>query len=58
MKDKFFAWFGRNRKTIGYAVAGGNVLCGISLLASGQDTNGWISIFIGSVIAFDTSTTP
>jgi len=58
MKDKFFAWFGRNRKTIGYAVAGGNVLSGLSLLASGQSANGWLQIFLGGVIGIDTATTP
>ena len=56
--DKFFIWVGRNRKTIGYTVAGLNVLSGISLLSSGQDTNGWLLIFLGSIIAFDTSTSP
>ena len=54
--DKFFIWVGRNRKTIGYTVAGLNVLSGISLLSSGHDTNGWLLIFLGSIIAFDTST--
>jgi hypothetical protein len=58
MKDKFFMWFGRNRKAIGYTVAGGNILGGISLLAGGQNTNGWLQIFLGGVIAIDTATTP
>ena len=51
-------WFDRNRKTIGYAVAGLNILSGLSLLASGQNANGWLQIFLGGVIGIDTATTP
>jgi hypothetical protein len=58
MTDKIIDWCTIHRKKIAYTIAGLNVLSGISLLFSGQDTNGWISIFIGSVIALDTSTTP
>lgn len=58
MIDKFFIWVGRNRKTIGYTVAGLNILSGLSLLSSGQATNGWLGIFLGSVIAIDTATSP
>jgi hypothetical protein len=58
MKDKIIEWCAIHRKKIAYTIAGLNVLSGLSLLASGQDTNGWISIFIGSVIALDASTTP
>jgi hypothetical protein len=58
MSDKFFIWFDRNRKTIGYAVAGLNILSGLSLLVSGQNANGWLQIFLGGVIGIDTATTP
>ena len=58
MTDKFFMWFDRNRKTIGYTVAGLNILSGLSLLASGQSANGWLQIFLGGVIGIDTATTP
>ena len=58
MSDKFFMWFDRNRKTIGYTVAGINILNGLSLLSSGQNTNGWLQLFLGCVIASDTATTP
>jgi hypothetical protein len=58
MKDKIIDWCTIHRKKIAYTIAGLNVLSGLSLLSSGQDTNGWISIFIGSVIALDASTTP
>ena len=58
MSDKFFMWFDRNRKTIGYTVAGINILSGLSLLSSGQNTNGWLQLFLGGVIALDASTMP
>lgn len=51
-------WFDRNRKTIGYTVAGLNILGGLSLLSGEQLTNGWLQIFLGGVIAIDTATTP
>ena len=58
MKDKIIDWCAIHRKKIAYTIAGLNVLGGISLLLSGQDTNGWLQIFIGSVILLDTVTTP
>jgi hypothetical protein len=58
MKDKIIDWFSIHRKKIAYTIAGLNVLGGASLLLSGQDTNGWLQIFIGSVILLDTATTP
>lgn len=58
MTDKFFIWVGRNRKTIGYTIAGLNILSGLNLLINGQDANGWLLFFLGGVIAIDTATTP
>ena len=58
MKDKIIDWCSIHRKKIAYTIAGLNVLGGASLLLSGQDTNGWLQIFIGSVILLDTTTTP
>jgi hypothetical protein len=58
MKDKIIDWCAIHRKKIAYTIAGLNILSGLSLLASGQAANGWISIFIGSVIALDASTMP
>ena len=58
MKDKIIDWFAIHRRKIAYSVAGINILSGLSLLAGGQATNGWISIFIGSIIALDASTMP
>ena len=58
MKDKFISWCALHRRKIAYTIAGMNILSGLSLLASGQNTNGWIQIFLGSVIALDASTMP
>ena len=58
MKDKIIDWCAIHRKKIAYTIVGLNILSGLSLLASGQSANGWISIFIGSVIALDASTMP
>ena len=53
MMDKFFEWFGRNRKTIGYTVGGVNVLNGVSSLALGNTLGGICFIVLGSAIIFD-----
>jgi hypothetical protein len=58
MREKIIDWCSIHRKTIGYTVAGLNILSGLSLLSSGQNTNGWLQLFLGSVIAIDTATTP
>ena len=56
MREKIYNWCVINRVKICYTIAGLNVLGGISLLYGGQDTNGWLQIFLGSVIALDTRT--
>jgi hypothetical protein len=53
MKDKFFVWFGRNRKTIGYTVGGLNMLNGIISVAVGDTANGIFWLILGSAIVFD-----
>jgi hypothetical protein len=58
MKDKIIDWCTINRRKIAYTVAGLNILGGLSLLYSGQSTNGWMQIFLGGVIALDASTMP
>ena len=58
MKEKIIDWCSIHRKKIAYTIAGLNVLGGASLLLTGQETNGWLQIFIGSVILLDTTTTP
>jgi hypothetical protein len=54
MKDKFFVWFGRNRKTIGYTIGGLNVFAGVSYLFQGQVVSGITWMIIGGMIIFDT----
>jgi hypothetical protein len=51
--DKFFEWFGRNRKTIGYTVGGINILNGVVSLTLGDTANGIFWIILGSAIVFD-----
>lgn len=58
MTDKIIDWCTIHRKKIGYTIAGINILSGLSLLSSGQNTNGWLQLFLGGVIAIDTATTP
>jgi hypothetical protein len=53
MKDKILFWFTENRKKIGYTLGTLNVLSGLSLLASGNTSNGVIQLFVGSVLIFD-----
>lgn len=53
MKDKFFEWFGRNRKTIGYTVGGINVFNGVMSLAFGDTVSGIFWLILGSAIVFD-----
>ena len=54
MMNKFFEWFGRNRKTIGYTVGWLNVFAGVSYLFQGQTMAGIIWLIIGGMIIFDT----
>ena len=58
MKDKIIDWCAIHRKKIAYTIAGINILCGLSLLATGQNFNGLVQIFLGGVIALDASTMP
>ena len=51
--EKFFEWFGRNRKTIGYTVGGINMLNGIISVVAGDIANGIFWIILGSAIVFD-----
>ena len=53
MLEKLVFWFTENRKKIGYTLGALNVLGGLSLLASGNNTNGFIQLFVGSVLIFD-----
>jgi hypothetical protein len=52
--DKFFEWFGRNRKTIGYVVGGANLGSGIVQIASGSFWPGIVWLVLGAAIILDT----
>lgn len=54
MMDKFFVWFGRNRKTIGYTIGGLNLLLAVNYLVQGQYGLALLWLFIGSMIVYDT----
>ncbi len=53
MLDKIVFWFSENRKKIGYSLGALNILGGLSSLALGNTTNGFIQIFVGLVLVFD-----
>ena len=53
MLDKIFIWIGRNRKEIGLAVAGLNILGGLSFLSSGNIMGGVAMIALGVGIGID-----
>jgi hypothetical protein len=53
MKDKFFEWFDRNRKTIGYTVGVLNLLAAVSYLIQGQYGLAMLWLFVGSMIVYD-----
>jgi len=54
MMDKFFEWFGRNRKTIGYTAGGLNLLVAVSYLIQSQWGMAMLWVFIGAMIVYDT----
>jgi len=54
MMDKFFIWFGRNRKTIGYTLGGLNLLLVVNYLIQGQYGMAILWLFIGAMIVYDT----
>ena len=54
MKDKFFVWFGRNRRTIGYAIGVLTLLTALSHLVQGQLGLMLFWLVIGCMIIFDT----
>ena len=51
--DKFFEWFGRHRKTIGYVVGGANIGSGIVQIANGSFWPGIVWLILGSAIILD-----
>jgi hypothetical protein len=51
--NKFFEWFGRNRKTIGYVIGILNLATGVNDLLLGNISNGAMFLLLGVVIALD-----
>ena len=51
--DKFFEWFGRNRKTIGYVIGGANLGSGIVQFASGNFWPGIVWLVLGLSLILD-----
>jgi hypothetical protein len=51
--NKFFEWFGRNRKTIGYLVGGVNLGSGIAAIAGGSVWPGIVWLILGAAIILD-----
>ena len=51
--DKFFEWFGRHRKTIGYTVGGVNLGSGIAAIAGGSVWPGIVWLILGIALVFD-----
>lgn len=51
--SKFFEWFGRNRKTIGYVIGLLNIATGIADLLVGRTSNGLMFLLLGVVITLD-----
>lgn len=53
MLDKFFVWFGNNRKTIGYTIGGLNVLGGINHVLHGDYGLALLWFIIGGFLILD-----
>lgn len=52
--SKFFEWFGRNRKPIGYTIGVLNVLVAVNHLLHGETGLAVLWFVIGGTILFDT----
>ena len=51
--EKFFEWFGRHRKTIGYVIGGVNLGSGIAAIAGGSFWPGALWLVLGVAIILD-----
>ena len=51
--EKFFEWFGRRRKTIGYVIGGINVGSGIAAIVGGSLWPGILWLVLGTAIILD-----
>jgi len=52
--SKFFEWFGRNRKPVGYTIGALNVLVAVNHLLHGETGLAVLWFVIGGTILFDT----
>jgi|688.fasta_scaffold135581_1 hypothetical protein len=55
MIDKFYIWVGRNRRTIGSAIAGLGIASGILSIFAGNVAGGVLSIAVAYMIVSDIS---
>jgi hypothetical protein len=55
MIDKFYTWFGQNRRTIGSVIAGLGIVSGVLSIFAGNITGGVLSIAVAFVIVSDIS---
>jgi hypothetical protein len=53
MMDKFFVWFGNNRKAIGYTIGGVNILSGINFAFQGNYGLALLWLVIGGALILD-----
>jgi len=53
MLEKFFVWFGNNRKTIGYTIGGLNVLGGVNHALHGDYGLALLWFVIGGFLILD-----
>jgi hypothetical protein len=53
MLDKFYVWFGNNRKTIGYTIGGLNVLGGVNHVFHGDYGLALLWFIIGGFLILD-----
>ena len=53
MLEKFFVWFGNNRKKIGYTIGGVNVLSGINFALHGDYGLALLWLIIGGALILD-----
>lgn len=51
--NKFFEWFGRKRKMIGYVIGALNIATGVTDLLLGNISNGTMFLLLGIVITID-----
>jgi hypothetical protein len=51
--DKFFEWFGRNRRMIGFVIGGANIGSGIGQILIGNIWPGVVWLILGASLVLD-----